>query len=375
MWRFDLVDSITGNRIRGIDPDAYTGTTALNDQSDGTVGINMNGLDLPTARKVVEDTRPITSVIVQSWVDEANPDGYAVTAGYIGPRSRPAGAWRFDAPTYDLWWMLDRRTGIGPASGASDPSVSRYQISGSFSRYVRRLLEIADNNTEAGDGLPVILPADTNGPRNWDIRGFNSPVIGDLLRDLCAEESGPEIWIQPYWHTGGVFRWRPHVSTSLNKSRTPLDIQIGAAKGLGADIEIAEDISNMGNRITGVGEGSGDKMLMRQAVRSSQYPTIERFVTFKDASTGEQVQRMAAGAADAGLEPWVDYTVSIPAEGLRDHEGNIVPNTGVTALYPGMPVRFFTNVDDPFMGTNEMVTRYLSGYSTNLSNMVTLHLY
>ncbi|MDI3330709.1 MAG: hypothetical protein QJR09_08235 [Micrococcus sp.] len=371
-WRYDLVDSRTGEKIAVVEPAEYEGGTLLNDATTGSVGLNFAHLDLAQARAYVADAHPVKSLIVQSWVDAAHPDGFAVSAGYIGPREREPGAWAFTASTHDLWWMLDRRTAIGPLS--TNPAESRYLIEkSSFANYVRRLLEIADNNSESSDVLPLILPPEGTGPRKWDIRGHESPIIGQLIRDVCNEGSGPDVWFQPVWRADATFAWQAHVSTALNRSLS-FEVQLGADRSNAFDLGLTEDLSLMANRVFVAGEGEGRAKKMGSAVDASTgYPTMERIVTDNQVKSVEQARRVAAGVRDAGLAPIMELSMKIRAEGVRDLDGNVVPGTGVTALRPGMTIRLFMNDDDPFLPAGEVIEARLAGYSTDDSENITLH--
>lgn len=347
-WSFEIVETHTGNRLGPAPITGFSGARSLNAGEGGSADLMVqepgwSDTDLDWL------TRPTVRTLVASW------DNTPVYAGVIWKRTYGFGSGKVGLVLRDFWSLLEGRALIGPA--ATYPSQSFYRFGpASLSTLADRLVrQVAENNAEALDNLPVLYPAFIAGTEERIFWGYNMQTVLEGLEGLMEDGAGgPDLDFAPVWN-GDRFAWQMGANPSLNFVHQ-VDIHLeGGASGTAFTLE--EDASGIVTRAILAGEGTGTKMISAAAAYDpvaygpQEYLTQERIYSGKRTKNRDILERWGRRTVDLNHEPVEQATLTIHAAGTP----------GLLDLKPGMKL----NVQapgDPWLKGRQMDMR-LAGYS------------
>lgn len=301
-----------------------TGTLPLVDDSWSMVLDDAGTLSgaLTLKDKAVRDLTPRAAAeparmfMAAAWADEAGEEtvleaGPVWTHGYSGKdRSlRIGGA--------GVWTYYDHRKVMGVLTGSQTAATVTYQTGPtSLGTVAKNLVSLAHTHTNGS--LPIVLPADVAGSETRQFPGAELAWIGGKLRELTAEEDGPEIAFVPRVKPSDETRleWVMQTGTPAQ----PMLVQTGldwvwdctVPQSPVEDVSVEIDGTRLASRMWAAGaSASSDRLIVSvddATLTAGGWPLLEAETEGTDtvASTAQlsSIARQAAAEASLPMQTW-----------------------------------------------------------------------
>lgn len=308
MWRFHLVDTLSGVKHREVFPRAGNWKTVINGVGQGT---HVFSLVDPETKLLPESWRAMTVpwavTLTVSWGD---------TVVYAGLVLRHD--WRPDSGLLtvthkELRAIATRRMlyGVGPYDPAATITIAGKSNRGLARAYV--FYGLIDGTTRWR--LPIVLPADEAGEWTEVIERWRFRTLEDLLQSVQDAAGGPDIHLQPEWSPSGTLRWvlllgSPRIDGGA------IEVNVSAPESPVRDFTQVTDASQQLTGLWGVGEGSGVDMKVSAQIDpgGSAVPFLDTTRPFKDIKGGDRLAVLSAEALASSREPTVQWSFGLRGE-------------------------------------------------------------
>lgn len=307
-WKYYSISTSTwGDKVR-LFPTQFTGGRALNTGSSGMA--TFHGRDVQVAGPITIDTiRPLERVLVAEW------DGNAVYAGFIQSITEDLDAGTITVNHTDIWWLWKFRYllhvhGNG-AQTATPVTFSNLTLASIANRIVAKGL---DAEPAARYDLPLIFTADVAGTDSRSYEGFKFPRVDYTLQEVIDTEGGPDVEFDNRWALGvETIEW---VMRSGDLTSGFWEWDATAPMTDVRRLKLTTDASKVSNKFIGTGEGSGNKMLVRDASAfTGTAPALERVESFSAIKDGGELQARANAEVNAKNGPTQQLSFQIPVTG------------------------------------------------------------
>ena len=323
-------DMLTGQRLTPLPVDAASWAVTTNADETMSCTILADSIDARTLR-VWEATTLARSGLLFVV------DGAPVTAGPLWKRTYTQGA-KIELTAGGLRSYWERRvllpaaaraTPLVNASGAPNVSLNTvYTASAGLSlgTIAKRYVQLAQ--AWPGAALPIVLPADSPGAREREVKAIDVKTIRTLLDNLSDVDGGPDIAFKPRWASNGLgVEWVMQVGTEArprlgNTDSTLTKWTVGAPSGSTAfGLKASEDATSLTSEVWAVGGSSGDKVIAARgylnALPAGGYPLLQSGLTgLSNVTRQATAQSYADQAARLGQYPASFVEVSVQARAV-----------------------------------------------------------
>jgi hypothetical protein len=186
----------------------------------------------------------------------------------------------------------------------------------------KNLIELAHTHTNGA--LPIVLPDDVAGTETRTYPGSELAWVGQKLRDLTAEDGGPEIQFQPRFVADDerYIEWVMRVGTPgeplLHQTGSDWTWDASVPKSAVAELSVDIDGTGLASRAWAAGASSGADRLVEYrndaTLTSFGWPLLEVEVDGSDTvSTSAQLASLARQAVTAARLPVHTWTLKVRA--------------------------------------------------------------
>ncbi|WOH20122.1 hypothetical protein IRJ34_07300 [Paenarthrobacter sp. GOM3] len=306
-WKvFSVSTSTWGDRIE-VPADTFSGGRQLNATSPGAATF------LTKNAKVREVVTPVTMAkLRRALVVEWNR--IPVYAGLIVDTDRDVFTGVLEVQLADLWWIWKSRH-VLPMHGAGVEKLPPLVFTGHLATIAKKAIqEGMDAAPLARYDLPIVWEDDLPGPYTREYYGYKFPSVADALDELIKTDGGPDIDFPPQWAPDFKLQWAMRSGNLVggywewDATTKKTDIIGIKEKGSGA---------NVANKVIGTGEGSGEDILVKaeESFATSDFPALERVVSYSGISNRDQLAARARADVEAQNEPTQQLSVSIRPDG------------------------------------------------------------
>jgi hypothetical protein len=222
-----------------------------------------------------------------------------------------AGVWSY----YDHRKLLGVLTSVGGA-----PAVTYTTGPTSLGTIAKRLVNLAHTHTNGS--LPIVLPADVAGTETRSYPGSELAWIGQKLRDLTAEDGGPEVQFLPRFRLEDerYLEWVLQVGTPdeplLVQSGSDWTWDLSVPASNVADLSVDIDGTGLASRAWAAGASSGENRLIEYrddtTLTASGWPLLEVEVDGSDAvTTAAQLASLARQSVTQARLPIETWTLKV----------------------------------------------------------------
>lgn len=310
-----VCDTVTGLRRDALDCNLKSWARVLNAADDLQTQLNQGTLTKDTKAYYRDLTEPTKNSLVVDW------DGVPLAGGPIWNRPPTKGGVAVNASGLQKLFVKRK------VANLSTPYANQvFTYTGvSLGTIAQRLVQLATDPGKPGATLPLTYPAteaDSDASRQRTYYGYELNNVADMLVNLTGVIGGPDIDFVPEWVDGdrSAIRWRMRIGTmaapkltTVNSLAWDSSVPESAVKELG----FGDDASQRADVAWSRGDGQDVSTLMARAAStkytSQGYPLLEDEVDYSTVATQATLDAHAAGDLAAGLDPIVQYSMTVDA--------------------------------------------------------------
>lgn len=211
-----------------------------------------------------------------------------VRGGPIWSRTFDRDAGTVELHAKGLWSYFDHRTllplmnptdKLTNANGTANTAFDTNIRNTSYATIAKRW--IAQSMRWTGGDIPVVLPEDTPGTYERNIKGAETKLIGDLLTDLTQVEKSPDIEFIPRRTEDGLgYEWVLMIGNPRITSQNTIKWRTDVPQSPITNLTITDDATNLASQVWETGGASSDTAIIERAtdnqLTNQGYPFLEK---------------------------------------------------------------------------------------------------
>lgn len=358
MWSWVFVDTITGDQLLEVVPSGGSAERLMNADSSGSNTFRLAGSGIP--RETWWGlTTPWARTLVQCW------DGAPVTAGVITGRPYDRASKTLTVEHRAVRSVFKRRYPFGVSSYWADEPARKPGRLVITNRSLVSATAIVLRESMLGPpgganySLPIVLPSTSQvGPYSAVIENYNFRTASDLMSEFQETDGGPDTDFAPRWSSAGKLEWVARIG---DLSGNVIEWQLDALQAPTAQERFEEDAVGQATGVFGIGQGSGEDMVVggTPRVAVAGIPAQDVTVSWKHVTSDGWASAMAKEHLRT-----LTYATRTPT--LTVKASVVDPRT----LIPGSLIRLHDS-DDPWLPDGWSQYRLL-GFSVGVGDDVSL---
>lgn len=294
VWSYWIVNTMTGEKQLEVRPDSGTCRTSLTGVGSGEHTFRLRDASDPIPRATVRDLfLSWIRTLVVCWDDQP------VYAGVIvgGRWNRSTGV--LTVRHRELRAILSKRFGWKVTTYPTVTGLAwNWKVTGKSLRGLVRAVAQRMFLSVPGDNwhLPVVLPADESGSKEFEEWAFNLRSGEQMLSDLQDTDGGPDVYLRPRWSSSSKHEWVLDIGSPLLSGGT-VERVIPAVDGGVLDYVVDLDASDQWSGAFALGEGSEQDMKVGLAgsLPGTPIPDMDTKFAAKGAATTASAFAQAMG--------------------------------------------------------------------------------
>jgi hypothetical protein len=262
-------------------------------------------------------TEKLRRTLVVEWV-QSGADPVVIYEGMILHRSYNPATGIVSLKHADIWWMWDHRLAVDHFAPHAEVTSQTY-TNLSLGTIAKKNTQLAISALPIFNyGLPISFPADVAGTVTRTYFGYQLPYLGDVLKQIIAEDGGPDIDFAGRWVGGVLDILMRHGSAASPRLGGNVWEWVSQAQASGIIPGVlVEDATNVVTNSVAIGQGAEVSMLTRSTLALSPVnPATERKSSYKTVSDPIQLAQLSAGDLESFRYPTEQLPLRIPVDGF-----------------------------------------------------------